>query len=237
MAQRNVIIIGDLHLPYTRPGYLQFCKDTKRKYKCDTVVFMGDIADLHAVSYHEKHPDADGPTQEMLRTKAAVSKWYRAFPKATVTYGNHDRLIIRKAATSSISELALKTFSEMWGTPGWNWVRSITIDGVLYIHGDGCGGGLHPAYNTMRKMAQSVVLGHHHTCAGVKFLCNPERRLFGMDVGCGVNWRAVQFLYQDRNPCKPIMSVGTVIGGVPQIHVMPCGKSEKYHDSMYEGDK
>jgi len=229
----RVLAIGDLHLPHTRLGYLQFCRDVYKQQRCDTVVFLGDIVDLHAVSYHERHPDADGPTTELLRTKDAVAEWYRAFPRATVTVGNHDRLLIRKAATGSISELALKSFAETWDTPGWSWVKSVTIDGVLYIHGDGCGGGIHPAYNTMRKMAQSVVMGHHHTCASVKYLCNPERRLFAMDVGCGIAWDKIEFLYQDRNPCKPVISLGTVIDTLPQLHVMPCGKSERYHDSKF----
>lgn len=233
----RVLAIGDLHLPHARPGYLQFCKAIQRQHKCDTTVFMGDIVDLHSVSYHEKHPDADGPSTEMLKTLATVAEWYKAFPRATVVVGNHDRLIIRKAATGSISELALKSFAEMWETPTWSWVKSVTIDGVLYIHGDGCGGGIHPSYNTMRKIAQSVVMGHHHTCGGVKFLCNPERRLFGMDVGCGLAWDRIEFLYQDRNPCKPIIAVGTIIDTVPQLHIMPIGKGEPYHDSKFRGKK
>lgn len=233
----NVLAIGDLHLPYARRGYLQFCRDLYKNNHCDTVIFLGDIADLHAVSYHEKSPDADGPTTEVLKAKAAVAEWYKAFPKATVVIGNHDRLLIRKAATGSVPELALKSFSEMWGTPGWTWANSTIIDKVLYIHGDGCGGGLYPAYNTMRKMAQSVVMGHHHTAAGVKFLCNRDRRLFGMDVGCGVDWNTVQFLYQDRNPCKPIMAAGTVNNTMPQIHVMLCGKGEPYHDSRFRAKR
>lgn len=231
----RVLAVGDLHLPHTRRGYLQFCRDISRQYKCDTVVMLGDVVDLHAVSYHEKHPDADGPTTEVLKAKAAVMEWYKAFPKATVVVGNHDRLLIRKAATGSVPELALKSFSEMWNTPNWRWVNSTTIDSVLYVHGDGCGGGIHPAYNTMRKMAQSVVMGHHHTAAGFKFLCNSDRRLFGMDVGCGLAWDAIQFLYQERNPCKPVIAVGTVIDNVPQLHVMPCGRGEAYHDSKFKG--
>lgn len=230
----RVLAIGDLHLPHVRRGYLQFCKDIQQEYKCDTVVFLGDIVDLHAVSYHEQHPDADGPSAEIITTKAAVAEWRRAFPKATVTIGNHDRLIVRKAATGSISELALKSFAEMWETPSWTWVNSVLIDHVLYVHGDGCGGGIHPAFNTMRKTAKSVVMGHHHTCSGVKYLCNSDSRLFGMDVGCGLEWNAVQFLYQDHNPCKPIIAVGTVIGNEAQVHTMPCSKGEAYHDSKFQ---
>lgn len=231
---KRILVIGDLHLPHARPGYLQFCKDLRKKHACNTIIFIGDIVDLHAVSYHEKHPDADGPSAEVRAALAAVATWHKAFPKATVTVGNHDRLLIRKAITGGVPELALRPFEEVWKTPGWAWVKSAIIDGVLFIHGDGCGGGLHPAYNTMRKTAQSCVMGHHHTAAGVKFLCNRERRLFGMDVGCGIAWDAVQFLYQDRNPCKPIMSAATVIDGLPQVHLMPMNKGEAYHDSRFK---
>lgn len=227
----RVLAIGDLHLPQVRPGYMAFCRDLYREHQCDTVVFLGDIVDLHSISYYEKHPDADGPSQEILKAQTSVREWYRAFPKAIVTIGNHDRLLIRKASTGSVPELVLKSFAQIWDTPNWKWVNSITFDGVLYVHGDGCGGGMSPAYNTMRKMAQSCVMGHFHTQAGVKFLCNPTQRLFGMDVGCGIAWNRIQFLYQDRNPCKPIMAAGVVADGMPQLHLMPCGKGEKYHDS------
>jgi len=229
----RVLVIGDLHLPQVRPGYLAFCRDLYRENRCDSVVFMGDICDLHAISFHDHHPDADGPSQEILKAKASVRTWNRAFPKATVCIGNHDRLLIRKAAVGSIPELILKSFAEIWDTPEWKWVNSATIDGVLYVHGDGCGGGLAPAYNTMRKTAQSVVMGHHHTAGGLKFLCNSERRLFGMDCGCGIAQDKIQFLYAERNPCKPIIAAGVVLDGMPQLHLMPCGKNERYHDSKF----
>ena len=229
----RILAIGDLHLPHDRVGFLAYCRSLYIQYRCNRAILLGDAVDLHAISYHEKHPDADGAVQELTKTKHAIRRWYRAFPNAIVVIGNHDRLFIRKAATNGIPESVLKSFSEIWGTPTWKWVNSVTVDGVLYIHGDGCGGGIHPAYNTMRKTAQSCVMGHHHTAAGVKFLCNTERRLFGMDVGCGFNWDVVQFLYQDKNPCKPIVAAGTVIDGIPQLHIMPCGKGEKYHDSKF----
>lgn len=231
---KRVLAIGDLHLPQVRPGYLAFCRDLYRAHRCDTVIFMGDIVDLHAISYYEKHPDADGPSQEILKAKAAVKEWTKAFPNAKVCIGNHDRLLIRKAATGSIPELVLRSFSEIWNTPKWNWVNSVTVDDVLYVHGDGCGGGTSPAYNTMRKLAQSCVMGHFHTQAGLKFLCNSEKRLFGLDVGCGIAGDRIQFLYADRNPCRPILAAGVVLGGMPQLHLMPCSKGERYWDKNFK---
>ena len=51
-SSKNVLVIGDLHLPFTLDGYLEHCIKTYYKYKCDTVVFIGDILDLHFTSYH-----------------------------------------------------------------------------------------------------------------------------------------------------------------------------------------
>lgn len=225
----RVLCIGDIHCPYDRPGYLEFCKELYRKNKCNYVIFIGDIADLHAISYHEKHPEADGPGVEVTKAMVSVKRWYKAFPKAHIIIGNHDRLFIRKAATNQVPEFVLKGFNEIWETPGWNWQKQVTIDDVLYMHGEGCGG-LWPAYNTMRKTAQSVVCGHFHTAAGVKFLCNSEKRLFGLDVGCGIKSSAIQFLYADSNPCKPIISAAVILEGEPHLHLMPIGRKEKYWD-------
>lgn len=234
MKQHRILGIGDVHEPNCRKGYRQFCYDLYKTYHCNMVIFLGDMADLHSVSFHDHHPEADGPSAEIKAAKAAINRWYRLFPDATVCIGNHDRLLIRQALAGAVPEFILKSFNEIWGTPRWKWVPSITVDGVLYVHGDGAGGGIHPAYNTMRKTAQSVVMGHNHTAAGLKFLCNKQTRLFGMDVGCGIDYHKVQFLYQDRNPCKPIISAGTIIDGMPQLHLMPCGKGEKYHESNFK---
>ncbi len=229
-TENRVLVIGDLHLPYVKAAYFDFCRDLKRRHRCNRVVFIGDVVDLHAISFHEKHPEADGAMVEIAKARKAVHKWHKAFPNATVVIGNHDRRCVRRAASVSVPEIALKTFNEIWDTPNWEWATETVIDGVRYIHGDGAGGGLFAAYNVMRKTAMSHVLGHNHTCSGVKYLCNPERRLFGMDVGCGCDWKAIQFLYQERNPVKPVISAGVVLDGTPQLYVMPMGKGEKYSD-------
>jgi len=48
----RVLAIGDTHCPWERKGYLQFCQDLYWQWECNTVVFIGDVADLHAISFH-----------------------------------------------------------------------------------------------------------------------------------------------------------------------------------------
>ena len=53
----DTLIVPDLHQPFTRDDFLDFCLDTARKYKTKRTVFIGDLVDQHALSYHEHSPD------------------------------------------------------------------------------------------------------------------------------------------------------------------------------------
>lgn len=47
IPSRNVLVIGDLHAPFIKEGYLEFCKEIYIKHNCNEVVFMGGIVDSH----------------------------------------------------------------------------------------------------------------------------------------------------------------------------------------------
>jgi predicted phosphodiesterase len=51
--ESRVLVIGDLHCPFEKEGYLEFCKEQYKKWKCNQVVFIGDIIDNHYSSYHD----------------------------------------------------------------------------------------------------------------------------------------------------------------------------------------
>ena len=54
---RNVLVIGDLHEPFCLDGYLEWCQEQYETFNCIQVIFMGDILDNLAFSYHEHAPD------------------------------------------------------------------------------------------------------------------------------------------------------------------------------------
>lgn len=58
------LTIGDIHSPYSRKGYLQFCVDIYKKYNCNSVLFIGDVVDLHSISFYPKHPDLPNASKE-----------------------------------------------------------------------------------------------------------------------------------------------------------------------------
>ena len=133
----RVLHIGDLHLPFCHPKYLSFVKKQYKKWKCNKVVFAGDMYDYHAMSYHESWPDGLSAGDELRLTQKMVKPWYKAFPKAFITTGNHDAIPARKAVTYNIPKFLLKDQSEVYNTPKWKWVTEVVIDDVMYLHGKG----------------------------------------------------------------------------------------------------
>ena len=211
---KNVLVIGDLHLPFTLDGYLEHCIKVYKKYNCDTVVFIGDILDLHFTSYHETSTEGYGATQEHDLSVEMLRKWYKAFPKAYVTIGNHDALIYRKAMSAGISKRWIQNYSQVLGTPGWEWVTDVVIDDVLYTHGTT------NAYTKAKQNLMSTVQGHLHSQAGIQFYVGAKSRIFGFQVGCGVDMKSYAMEY-GRNFPKPVISCGVVIEGLhPYLEVM-----------------
>jgi predicted phosphodiesterase len=228
----KVLVIGDTHFPAVHSGYLSFCEDLADKHNCNKVVHIGDVVDWHAISRHEKQPEAGDALTEFEQARKHIKKWRKSFPNAVVTEGNHDVRVARQAATVSIPQRFLKGYNELFDT-NWTWVTDYKIDGVYYFHGTGCGG-LHPAFNSMHKMMMPTVMGHIHSAGGVKWRANPERRIFGMDTGCGVNDKHVSFKYGENLKVRSILSAGVVIDGTPQHVIMPCGRGEKYHHERFD---
>jgi len=232
----RTLVIGDIHEPVCHPGYLQFCLDLQDQWECDTVVFIGDVVDLQAISFHAHHPECPGPADEYTLAKAGVSKWHAAFPEARVCIGNHDQRPLRLAQEVGIPARFLREYADIWGTPGWDWQDDHIVDDVYYFHGTG-NGGEHPAYNAAKKMLMSTVMGHIHTAGGVKWMVSPTRRIFGMDTGCGIDDRAFAFAYGKHTKRRSVISAGVVIDGVPYHEICGIGPGEAYHRDKFVSKK
>ncbi len=230
----RVLVIGDIHEPVSRKGYMQFCLDLYEEWDCDTVVFIGDIVDWSAISFHAHNPEAPGPVDEFKLAFNAIQKWYRAFPKSYVCIGNHDARPKRLAESVNIPAKFIRDYAELWETPNWKWEQSMMIDDVYYCHGHGKGGGNTPAWNLSKKMGLSTVIGHFHSKGGIHWSANPLRRWFGMDVGCGLDDTAYAFAYAKEQVTRSILSAGIILDGIPYHEVLRCGKGEPYHQSNFK---
>lgn len=211
---KNVLVIGDIHLPFSLDSYLEHCIEVYKAYKCNEVVFIGDIIDNHASSYHETDPDGMNAGQELSLAISQVKVWYKAFPKATVIIGNHDRLIMRKAYSSGLSKHWIKSYSEVLNVPGWSFQESIEIDGVLYIHGEGG-----TARTKIKADLQSVVQGHLHTQCYIEWLVGSKYKIFGMQVGCGIDHKSYAMAYAKAGK-KPAIACGVILQGKVPINLL-----------------
>ena len=199
----KILIIGDIHEPFSKPGYLEHCKAVYKRFNCNKVVFIGDIIDSHYSSFHNTDPDGLSAIEELTASIKKLSRWYKAFPKATVIIGNHDRIVYRKAFAHGISSHWIKEYKQVLNVPNWQFVTEATFDGVLYVHGEGG-----TAFAKAKSLFKSVVAGHTHTKCYIEYLNN----IFGMQVGCGIDKDAYSMAYA-KNFAPPQIACGVVLEG------------------------
>jgi predicted phosphodiesterase len=217
----RVLVIGDLHLPAERSDYLDFCRDLRKKYKTNKVVFIGDVLDHHAISFHERHPEADAAVAEYHRSMEKLKNWKKAFPEAVVCIGNHDERVNRLAASSGIPAMYLRTYEEVFGTPNWNWAFEHVIDDVVYQHGVGCRSGVAPAFTLAKGLMCNVVCGHVHSAGGINWAVGPrENKIFGFNVPCGVDKTHILMYYSRNHIKKPVNGAGVILDGRPYMEIM-----------------
>ncbi len=202
---KNVLIIGDVHVPFDIEGYREFCAETYKKYQCTHVIFTGDIADFYAFSRYDHDPDTMNPGEEFDNTKEGIQKWYKTFPKADVLIGNHDMRIMKKAFSAGIPRRLILSYQDMFEVPGWNFREKFVYDGVRYIHGEGGN-----ARSRARKDWISTVQGHLHLDAYVEHIQGENSRIFACQIGCGVDMDAYAFDYAKHHK-RPVIGVGVIL--------------------------
>tara|TARA_R110000787_G_scaffold245880_2_gene351678 strand:- start:207 stop:932 length:726 start_codon:yes stop_codon:yes gene_type:complete len=214
---RNVLVIGDLHEPFCLDEYLDWCIIQYKKFQCTEVVFIGDVIDNHYTSYHESSADGMGGSDELEHAIKRIARWFQAFPVATVIIGNHDRLIMRKAQTSAIPSKWIKSFKEVLEVPTWNFVERYEKDNVQYIHGEGG-----TASTKCRADMMHTIQGHLHTQCYVQHYVGKKFRVYGVQVGCGIDHDSYAMAYAKYGK-KPVISCAVVLnnGNTPINLLMP----------------
>lgn len=230
IGKKRVLVIPDLQEPFAHKDAFDFICAINDEYKPDTIVCVGDEADLHAFSGKFPHdPDGFSPGHELDEARKALGKWYDAFPEISVCVSNHLERYYKKAYNAGLPKRAILTERELLGAPGgWNWYKSFEIDGVRYEHGDSQGG-LDAARLLAISNRQSTVIGHHHAHGGIRYIANDDSLIFGLNVGCLIDRHAYAFKYGENSKFKPTLGAGVVLRGVPHyIPMVVAGKYERW---------
>jgi len=215
----NRLVIADIHAPFTKKGFLEHCVKAYHDYHCTKVTFLGDVIDNHYSSNYQADPDGMSAKDETDLAIEVVQPWFNAFPEAEISIGNHDDRIRRRAFDAGISTKWIKNYSEVLETPGWVWADYWDHFDVRYTHGDGPGGALNGAFQRVLYWDISVIQGHWHTSSYIRWKVSEKHRMFGMQLGCGIDREAYAMAYNKKSQKKLMICCAVVLddGKVPII--------------------
>ncbi len=102
-------------------------------------------------------------------------------------------------------------------TPDWNFVERYEADNVQYIHGEGG-----TARTKCRADMMNTVQGHLHTQCYTEHYVGKKFRVFGTQVGCGINHKAYAMAYAKYGK-RPAVGCAIVLnnGKTPLNLLMP----------------
>lgn len=213
----RVLVIPDMHHPWCHPDALAFLRLVRDTYNITHVVCLGDEIDAAGYSRYPKDPDAPSAGKEMEEAIASLDPFYREFPDVMVCESNHTVRPWKKAFEAGLPASFLPTISRVLRAPdGWVWRKHWEIDGVFYHHGDMGVSGPTAHLMLMKKLKQSVVIGHIHSYAGVNY----EGTYFAMNTGCLIDPDAICFKYAKNLPIPVNLGCGIIING-KQAHFIP----------------
>ena len=229
----RVLVISDMHHPYSHPDTVSFLRAIKKKYKPNRVIISGDEIDHHAISFHDSDPDLPSPGYELQLAIQSLKPIYKLFPKADILESNHGSLVMRKALAVGLPTSVFKSTRDILNAPkGWSWHFDLTIklsNGQLcyFHHSKGVN-----AKKNSQAMGMSFVQGHHHESFEIQYWGNPNELLFGMTVGCLVDPKSLAMAYNKNNLRRPVIGCAVIIDGIPQLIPMVLTKKGRWTGSL-----
>lgn len=204
----NILVIGDTHIPYQHPDYLDFCISLQKKWNCGTIIHIGDILDFQSTTYHTPHPDGLSPYYELEIAKLEIENWNKAFPVMTVLMGNHDRRISRKLFDSQISAQWQFSLNEVLNVK-WDFKTDHEFNGIYFCHGEGAS-----ARVTALQKQMSSVQGHRHSESYIDF---PAKNLFAVQTAIGIDRKALAFEYAKVDPKEWLIGATVILNSKTPI--------------------
>ena len=224
MANKKILIISDMHLPYQHKDSIIFLKEIKKEFKPDMIVNIGDLLDFHAISMHEHNPDLYSAGMELDKAKEYIKELEAIFPEVTEVDSNHSSLVYRRALKYGMSKQFLKPYGDFLGTKKWKWVDDLTLtmsngQRCFFTHGSSV-----DILKVSQAMGMSAVQGHYHTKFVISYWANPDNLFFGMNVGCLINQKSMAFSYAKNFKTRFILGCGIILNGIPRLLPMVIDK-------------
>lgn len=229
----TVLAIGDTQLPFTHRDAPAFLTALYKKWHPEVVVQIGDLLDQYFANAWGKTSKALSTEQEYnLALQFLHEELFPIFKKSEIkiVIGNHDERIFKRADEAGIHEMFLKSMRDIYKLPEpIDLQYSYVIDKVTYLHG-------HTTKCTEKNATEvltyeyetPVVYGHFHSSAGINFLANKRRLVWGMNLGCLIDTHAYAFEYGKAFKNKPILGAGIIKDGVPMFISMNLDEHSRW---------
>lgn len=217
---KNTLIISDLHLPYQHKDALDFIEQAAYVYDLKEVKCTGDIVDNHTGSFHDNEYGVLSAKEEYEQAYESIQHLYKLFPKMTIVKGNHDAIPERKAKAAGLGEECIKSFTELYNVPDWNFVDrdlfNITKDKqCLLVHTMSTN-----TLNNAKGHSHCSIQGHHHSSFGIEYFTDTNMIRWSATLGCLVDLHHPAFNYASGATMKrPILGMGAIIDN--EIRLLP----------------
>lgn len=217
---RRIMVVGDLHAPYTHQDAIAFLRHVRDNYQPDMVVQVGDETDGHAISFHDSDPNLDSAGVELEKAKLVLEQVHELFPNLLVCDSNHGSLIYRRAKTHGLPVQFIKKYRDILfpehGAPAWSWADAWVLNTPLgpvrfqhQVSGDFMLNASHER--------TSLVLGHEHGRFEVQYAASSTALYFGAYAGCLIDSKSLAFAYGKLHRKKPILGCMVITDGSPQL--------------------
>lgn len=227
----RILVVGDLHAPYTHVDAMAFLESVRDAYCPDMVVQVGDETDGHAISFHESNPNLDSAGVELEKAKLVLEQLHELFPNLLVCDSNHGSLVYRRAKAHGLPVQFIKKYRDILfpehGAPAWSWADAWVLNTPLgpvrfqhQVSGDFMLNASHER--------TSLVLGHEHGRFEVQYAASSTALYFGAYAGCLIDRKSMAFAYGRLTRKKPILGVLVITEGCPQLIPMLLDDSGRW---------
>ena len=228
---KRILVVGDLHAPYTHPDAIPFLRSVRDSYNPDMVIQVGDETDGHAISFHDSDPNLDSAGVELEKAKLVLEEVHELFPNLLVCDSNHGSLIYRRAKAHGLPVQFIKKYRDILfpehGAPCWSWADAWVLNTPLgpvrfqhQVSGDFMLNASHER--------TSLVLGHEHGRFEVQYAASSTALYFGAYAGCLIDRKSMAFAYGKLTRKKPILGCMVITDGCPQLIPMLMDDSGRW---------
>jgi predicted phosphodiesterase len=174
-ASKNILIIGDIHIPYHDDTALFAALEYGLEQDVDTIIINGDLIDFSLISRHEKDLRKRSVSYELDTARTFLKGLRAMFPNKHIVYklGNHDiryeKWIMQKAP--ELMDIEGTKLEDLLQLVSLN-IHLVYDKQVIYagkhmaiFHGHEIGltsGGVNPARSARLKLNKSAIINHFH---------------------------------------------------------------------------